>query len=361
MGGRIMRVGAAVVLMGALLATQLEAGVVEATTQADDVAAWNGFSPDFQPDWQGDTATVKMCPDIWDVFGFCGCDVLFPWGDGLPRLSLAQRWTVNRVSSSASVCAAANAKVELLGTQYSASKSDKYSDDSTTNAQFARYAEVVTDTGLLLANGSAIAYQDADIGDRSLSVNGSFSSVAFLDGGVRQGSADALGTSNFTVTYSLEKATPFSLNLDLARLGEANLCFRALDSATGEELFAYETLSGASRHVEFVGILDAGQYTFKLDGSAFSALDSDGLVDLAGLASYNVALDFQAESYSVDLGGSDWLIYCGSECSSGTFEPFQVIDDAGDSSDVPEPATLTLLLLGMLTALGLFHRHFKDA
>jgi hypothetical protein len=246
-----------------------------------------------------------------------------------------------------------------------------------------------------------------------LSADGCFSADAALARWLEEGgAAESSGESSFSATYSLEKATVFSLNLDLAQWGETDLSFRAVDDATGEVLFNCETISGVSRHLEMTGVLDAGQYTFELDGDAYAMIDSTGAWDAAGMASYNVALDFAAESYWVTVGddGSSGVIlmqdndddgsttngcivktvFSYTETRMGDDEDAYYADrlfsvpEATGQSDVffawtnittqtpqiqwwaidaievtattPEPGTLTLLLLGLLAALALFRR-----
>ena len=370
-------VGAAVLFACVIAAARLDAGLVEATLEADDLAVWNGFASDFDPNWQGDTTTVitrrKIEPPTTlggaDVFGCCmmAADWYYPYGcvflyqDDDYHTHLEQRWTVNRVDSSTVNRVTANASVNYEGTTHTASSSSE--------SGGGRYAEIVTDRGQLWANGSAVAQQDANIGERSLSANGCFSADALLARGLERGSAESSGESSFMATYSLEKATAFSLNLDLAMFGETDLSFRAVDDATGEVLFNCETLSGVSRHLEMTGILDAGQYTFELNGDADALLDSTGAVDAAGMASYNVALDFAAESYWITVGGNCSYaerVFDTPEAAgldnvffawhSNGGESFWAVDNIKVIGTTPEPAMSTLLLLGALAALALFRR-----
>ena len=150
------------------------------------------------------------------------------------------------------------------------------------------------------------ACQNVDFGPRSFTADGVFSANCFRV--AANGSVSASGNTECSATYGLEQDTPFSLDLDLSQWGNAELVFQAVDDATDEVVFAFETVSSITRHVELDGILAAGEYTFTLNGSADAALGSTGRVDFGGMASYDVALDFQAEAYWVTHYPPGWNV-----------------------------------------------------
>jgi hypothetical protein len=371
--------GALAFVAAVLVAVPVDAGLVSVTNYANSGSLWQGFPADFNPDWQGDTATVVTRPvdptELLITGGIFDCistvESIPHWtGSILDSAYLdmspwqEQKWTVNRRSSRASARAATDATVDFAGDCQSAYKADT----SEGSAALARYAAVVSDTGWLLANGSAIACQNVDFGPRSFTADGVFSANCFRV--AANGSVSASGNTEFSATYSLEQDTPFSLDLDLSQWGNAELVFQAVDDATDEVVFAFETVSSITRHVELDGILAAGEYTFTLNGSADAALGSTGRLDFGGMASYDVALDFQAETYWVThyppgWHGNDVLVISdgGDGCVVWLTDPssaganFLIVSaDVLDVIAVPEPATVALLLWGVVALLVVRYR-----
>ena len=353
-------------------ASQVQAGLTGFTSQSDYSTPWNGFGSDFKSDWVGQTTVVETTPKnqqaLNDIFGCCG---LVKSGTGALCLTggtlqlqymptQEQRWTVNKISSSAWAETRADAGYQLAGEPYSASAGNSRSGSSSNVANLAHYAEIVTDDGRPLANASALAYQSASLNERSFSANGRVSAATILKNGATSAESKAMGTSCFEAIYSLEKDTPFSLSLDLAKLSNVNLAFSATDNCTGEVLWdLLPSQSDALRHLEWSGILGAGQYKFGLEATADSLINQSGLQNNGGLAMYDVSLDFQAESYWVShtLTGSQLSLANGSNkvqgntsstVSGGTLVISEVDLVPSGADSAPEPGMLTLLLAGLL-------------
>ena len=299
------------IVLGMLLAASLvfaDYGKASTVTEtASSTAAWNGFGADFQPTWIGDTEVVKTTPEVMQALqSATGCGVLgttmnCTLSNYNQSLSVrrVQRWTVNKISSSAWSNVQTAADYKLVGKEYSAS-----SGNSATNwSEMARYAEVVTDNGLLLAGASAIACQSSGFQGQSFSASGKVAADGLLLKGDTAAQSSARGTSCFRANYALEKDTPFSFSLDMAKLDDVTLKFSAVDTNTGEEVWSLSpSQEGLLSHQEFGGILSAGEYTFSLDAITDLLIDQDGVRDSAGQAMYDVSLDFEAESYWVTVG-----------------------------------------------------------
>jgi hypothetical protein len=253
----------------------------------------------------------------------------------------------------------------LAGQPYSASSGDTASGTDSNSASLGHYAEIITSDNRLLANASAIAYQNAGLYGQSFNASGLVSADTVLKNGAASSMSKAEGSSSFTASYNLQKATPFSLSLDLGVLQDVDLAFSAIDNRTGEKLWDFApSQSGQLQHIDWSGILDAGDYTFSLNAMADSLVNQKGVQDAAGQAIYSVSLDFLAESSWVAVGELPYMFADGRTWGLVNHETltglpsdgcFIVAGDVPANASVPEPGVLALLLAGLLS-YGLYRR-----
>jgi len=352
-------------LVAGVLSLSLWTGIAAAdngTALTLSSAPWTGFGSDFNVYWEGNTTVVSVTPAIERALAgtsatCCledGSIVLTNFGYFAP----VQRWTVNRVSSSASASDYADAEYSLLGHTYSANDGDSASNLISNWAQMAQYADVATNDGRQLAGASAVAYQDTDFEGQSFTASGQVSSAAMLRNGSRSASGTAQGSSCFDATYEVDKPTPFSFSLDMAELGSVDLEFSAIDAATQKPIWSLARAeAGRSLHQQIQGILPAGDYTFALNAVSSSAMDQNGVESPGGEASYNASLSFDAQSYWVTPSGI-WnpaptkdvdvndLVFVPANFGA-TYGAFSGI------KPVPEPSTIAILLAGVTGLLGL--------
>ncbi|HLA86297.1 MAG TPA: PEP-CTERM sorting domain-containing protein [Thermoguttaceae bacterium] len=390
------------------------AGLVDLNVEADRTTVWNGASPGFQPDWVVDTTTVDLTPQMWTIlglgnnysftststststFGFIFGHGVLSLGDRDPSHShqvivgweyvprQEQRWTVNRLSASTSAWTSATTDYQIAGNAYDASEGKTIRGVEFNSAELAHAAEIVTDDGLLLADASAVACQDAQFGDHSFTATGRVSATGILRNGAEWARSDAQAKSCFETSYSFEKATPFSLSLDMAKYDNVDLVFSVVDNSTGDVVLDLTPdYSRTSRQLEASGELGPGEYTFALEAAAHSLISEDGLQQRPGVATYDVALDFETEEYWVTVFDKRPVYVNISDLLASTEERDIVIyQPSGESytlhispsanganirsvgttvrlagTSVPEPATLTLL--AGFFVMGLLRRRSK--
>ncbi|MEN6407533.1 MAG: hypothetical protein ABFC77_13815 [Thermoguttaceae bacterium] len=334
--------------------------------RVESSAEWSGFGADFSPSWVGKTTVVEYTPenakalaDFGGAYGAMCCGNTWCLDSGYE-----QRWTVNKISSSARVETNVDANFLLGNTSYVASSGDLRSNANSNYANFAHYAEIVTYDNRILANASAIAFQNAQLGERSFGASGKISAVTLLESGSKSAQSSAKGSSCFEASYGLEKDTPFSFSLDLASTSNVELAFSASDLVTGETLWSL-TPSGSDkiRHLEWSGILEAGRYSFALNASTDSLIDQMGVQSLGGEALYDISFDFDAESYFVprfltinDNYQKDPVWFLDPlPCLNGFLVVGDVVNLSSSESNsnlsttLPEPNILVLLFAGCLS------------
>ncbi|MEN6556722.1 MAG: hypothetical protein ABFC54_00945, partial [Thermoguttaceae bacterium] len=211
---------------------------VDYSSRVESSAEWSGFGADFSPSWVGKTTVVEYTPEnaealtgLGGAYGtMCsaGCIALGAYS------GYEKRWTVNKISSSARAETNVDANFLLGNTPYVASSGDLQSH----YASLANYAQIVTYDNRVLANASAIAFQNAQLGERSFDASGKISAVTLLESGSKSAQSSAKGSSCFEASYGLEKDTPFSFSLDLASTSNVELAFSASDLVTGETLWS---------------------------------------------------------------------------------------------------------------------------
>lgn len=167
-----------------------------------------------------------------------------------------------------------------------------------------------------------------------------------LDTGDVDVSAGATGRSWFDVSYELDRETAFSLDLDIARLGEVEITFIATNIETGEVAFSFTTVeTGTQQEISMEGILEAGKYKFALNCLTDSSVDSSGGLNTGGQAMFDLALDLEEEYVDV------WIPEHYEGGSGISFDLLSLGNFSAASSAVPEPSVLGLLILGGFVGL----------
>jgi len=335
-------------LAGTSWTASAHAGLLDSTLTLDQQTAWDGFEPDFEPEWDGETVVAETYTNddttttTTNAWGPNGCMIA-------TTMPLPYRWSVRRVSSFASARTGVDARFDYGGESYVASAGDSNSGRTYNSADNAHYAEVVTPGGATLANGSAIAYQSASIGDFDFRADGHVSSAAVLADGIIDARAEASGNSGFYAIYELELDTAFSLDLNLAGLGDADVSFAAVDLLTDETIFSYSpTEDAARREVGLTGVLEAGKYRFDLQTETDTWINASGEQDAGGLAMYDLSLDFEAEKIDNGLQSVELEPATLEPSVLGTFVVKEGSPDGFVSPQAPEPGTSAMLLIAAL-------------
>ncbi len=340
------------VFLLSVMTTCCQAGIAYSDVTVDQQSAWTGFSADFQPVWQGDTKVVEIVEPIGNpITATTGC-FLSCSGCDWSVSYLQKEWTVERISSSANTRVNTTAEILLDADLIKAAKNTSGSGKTANTDAIANYAEIITTTGKPLANGSAIAYQNASFTDHdAISAKGRVSAGSMIVDGIDDLSATALGESCFNAVYQFKEATGFSLNLDLASLGEADMEFTITDVATNEIVMAMGASDGVRSEFAMTGILEEGQYCFDLASSTDSSIDSTGQKDAGGMALYDIALEFDARERTISQPTHDnsWGIPSLSLCGLSLVQ--STTDE--DLNAVPEPSTFVLAGLAVVGLLVL--------
>ena len=145
---------------------------------------------------------------------------------------------------------------------------------------------------------------------------------------------------------------------------------QTIDGYDGEEryIYAYQILNGSSIDIESIAILgfdplavtssDYLDTSDELDGSTTDGMDATALLDTEDVKAYYVF-----DGGAVVQGDTSWflLMYSDYDWVTGSYEinpsdtdvpvPGDSTDDSDQDNNVPEPATLALLLGGALLSL----------
>ena len=402
--------GLAILVFGCLFISTSQAALLDINTTIEKTAAWDGFAPDFEPDWQGKTTKVTTWSSQPTGGGFIytgGSGTMSGTWDSSCVTILGGNWlaslrsysvvdgywethsTVQKVDSCSHSSVTNSTFLQIGGQDFTATK------NASNRSEMARYAELVSSSGELLANASSIAYKTFEFNEDDFSASGRVSSFAALSSAtlsnnkVKKAEAKAIGRSWFDATYELEQNTNFSLELDIARLGDVAVSFSAIDTLTNEQVFSLPLLEpNSSQTINIDGTLSAGTYEFLLDCETTAALDSSGGYNLGGEAEFDFSFDLEEEYYDVWVPGYLLLrngtkIYDYEELyndilsgeatipSSVTWENANFNGEGGiigsdvtilagnwqygvqadGVSSVPEPSTIVLLVLGGLSYL----------
>ncbi|MBN2291172.1 MAG: PEP-CTERM sorting domain-containing protein [Pirellulales bacterium] len=354
--------------------TNIQAGLIDSATSFSAATTWDGFGDDFSPEWEGETTTVTDWMYLNPGSGWITSGTLDGTVDvsdlGILATNYGRRktgrwvesgghWethpTVRQLSAQSSNHALNSTWLHVDGHTYTADKNE--SDEP----ELARYASLLTQSGTLLANASAISYKNTAFGDDEFSADGRVSAVAILSNAAEEATASATGRCELEASYELDQETAFSLDIDIARLGEVEFSFTATDKATGEVAFSFAPAeTGTQQQITMNGLLEAGQYKFSLDCLADASISSNGQLDPGGQAMFDISLDLEEEYIQVWIPEYVWVTGYSSSYfnGGGTVEVYDlgelatnygtVVSDAA----VPEPSMLCLLLLGAITCLA---------
>lgn len=317
---------AGVLAFGFLGGSLAGGALIDWTDQTNRLGPWRGFGPDFQPDWTVDTTVVKTTPAVATTLYGTGTSTS-TWYDTGAAATISfstatyapdwnrqfivgweevpvqvQRSTVNRLSSQAAASTGATAQYRVAGDDYDAYQGNSASGSESNTAQFAHAAVIETDQGDLLATASTIAHQNARFDAHSFTASGRVSAIGDVRNGAESSGSNAWADSSFAATYQLERDTPFSLSLDMARYDNVDLVFSVVDSLTGNTVWsATPRCDHATAVLEANGVLAAGEYTFSLEAAAQCVIGNDQLLLAPGMATYDVSLDLAAEDYWVTV------------------------------------------------------------
>ena len=303
MAGRWVLIGLAVLTGCFFFTANAWAGLVESNTDYGTTRVWDGFDADFSPEWEGETKVVGtwQVPDNGSTSGLIitdtGCvmnfgnwnsrDVAFDFNTG----HYESRSTVRKVSSSSDSKVLNTTRLRSRW-DYTATKSDDGDDE------MARFARLISPQGKLLTEASSIAYRNASFGNDEFSVGGRVSATAAVIDSAEAATAESLGKSWFKATYELGRDTDFSLDIDLAILGQIDFSFTATDVESGEEAFCLETVHGAMndgsrQNVSMEGVLEEGTYKFAVHCITDAAVNTYRQINPGGQAKFDVPVHFR--------------------------------------------------------------------
>ena len=405
--GRILT-GLAAVTLACIFMVTTHASVVGLNTTVSEPQVWNGFDLDFQPIWIGKTtvAETREEPDpeilaggglggdggfggggggcmLTDTSGYGGFGGGggglggaggFGGGGGAPVGGYWEtRPTVRKISSSSYNSVTNSTWLHVDGQDFTANLSDssKYT--------MARYAEIVSPENKLLANASSIAYMTTEFNEDDFSGSGQVFSIAILSTDPEEAEAKAIGRSWFNATYELDQETAFSLELDIARLGDVAVSFSVIDMVTNEEAFSLPQLEpNGMQTVNLNGTLDAGIYEFFFNCETSSQLDSFGNLNLGGQSEFDFTFDLEEENVQVwvpgtsgssgngGFGAGGGSVFAGSPVNGGSGSGPSLNDGEilvlgpspfGYIPPVPEPSNLVMLIGGLTCLSAAWRRH----
>lgn len=325
MAGRRFLVGLAVLTGCCFITANVQAGLVDSNTAYGQVQAWDGFDAEFSPQWEGETTAVDtwQAPEISDIYtSGTGCYMSSGtmatvdwgrWGSGILSVGSdpydpgrwATRPTVRKISSSSDSKVLNSTWLRYAGQEYTTTKNDS------SGAEMARYATLMSPQDDLLANATAIAYKNASFGGDEFSADGRVSATAILDYDVKEATANSTGKSWLKAKYELDRDTDFSLDLDLAILGQIDFSFTATDVNSGEVAFNFDTVPngisiGIQQEFSMDGTLEAGTYEFALNCLTDAAVNSQGQWNPGGQAEFDLSLDLKEEYVQVWVPGDDF-------------------------------------------------------
>ena len=301
MAGRWVLLGFAVLTGCFFITANAWAGLVDSHTDYGTPRAWEGFDEDFSPEWEGETRVVGT----WQWADNGGSS----WINDIDATMIAANWfgggvlvdfdpghwetrsTVRKVSSSSDSKVLNTTRLRSRW-DYTATKSDDGDDE------MARFARLISPQGKLLTEASSIAYRNASFGNDEFSVGGRVSATAAVIDSAEAATAESLGKSWFKATYELGRDTDFSLDIDLAILGQIDFSFTATDVESGEEAFCLETVHGAMndgsrQNVSMEGVLEEGTYKFAVHCITDAAVNTYRQINPGGQAKFDVPVHFR--------------------------------------------------------------------
>ncbi|QNN22885.1 hypothetical protein HED60_11605 [Planctomycetales bacterium ZRK34] len=316
-----------------LIQAGTQAQLLDLRTLESSTTGWTGYGDNFEPDWDGhsDDITPPSWSNptndsggylVWDgssggyssgsgSFG-AGFSMDYagyhdygwtPWSpDPAPDIQAPQIYR-HRVQS-----------VELLDQQQqvttamqAAGGSGYASHGSATTdldpVEFSQYAEITTSFGdFIVAGGRSIAHLDSSANDTAFSAAGKVAASAGANAvkgfayRPSHSTADASSSIARQATFELKTITQFDLSATLAKAGQMNLNLAIYQDGVDNPVAAWSAAEAQQITQKTYGVLDAGQYTIKLEASASAAASA------TSFTAYPVTRTESTESgFSVDF------------------------------------------------------------
>jgi hypothetical protein len=298
-----------------------------ATMQESD---WSGFDPAFHPTWTGNQKVITWTPPPqtrYDGVSVSGCVIMMA---NFNHFIFAQPKPIELLSSSRTTTSHATTGV-TTGSQsvlVDTPGGDTFSSSGNWNSQYADYARVFNQKGIIMGESRSIGDLDSNISDDHLNATGRVQATTTLEHSLLPASSTtATGGSSLAASYQLNVPCSFTLDGTLSGGGDVDLKFSLINDNTGKAIYnlipRIDPQAGHSWSFDLSGQLDPGRYSIKISAATDAGVSAGG-ADLGGAGQYN--LDFSAKPLQ-DIATPHGLVIpaavSASDAASGTLEATQ--------------------------------------
>jgi hypothetical protein len=260
-------------IYAALLATTALAGADADAARIEvlpvTATAWNGFGPDFQPQWYGVTKRIDyhVGGGGW-ISGISGINL---WGIPSPPPPIPT--PIGLVNAYRGYTASASATVQ------SVTANVEMADSSSSHGEWrfdhARYAEVVNLQDILLDQGASVSEQTSSITDNAIRASGRASAAAYMHPELVSGQATATGRSALSARYRVTDPVWFEMSGSLAGVGSTELSVSLTQFETGQALYSFAPAADSQRwNFGLQGQLSPGDYIVEVRAQSQAALQT---------------------------------------------------------------------------------------
>lgn len=334
-------------------------------SRRESTERYKAFELPATDEWIGESKTVKYEPprpaangswrkiEIWSAEGSGGAAILY-WEDVnvsdddwiAPPIKLES--FEQNIASDAQATVGESDDVRTSRTTRSGSSDD----------EFPLYANVVSESGITLANSLAYSQLEGSADEYTVQAHGKVGTYADILSSLHSEAsmATATSSSSFKAVYKLTEEFDFVLDTTLSsQLVDGGYSFRLRDVSTDIDLISLQPEDGQSHRLELCGTLSPGTYELIVDTESTATTNTSGPPDFGGLGEFDfyfraIALDVERDPSSNSVGSIDDVL----NDQNAEWRPIDVwLTDAKDLmissvSSVPEPSARGELLIPSL-------------
>ena len=156
--------------------------------------------------------------------------------------------------------------------------------------EFPMFANIVNESGTLLANSQAYSQQEGTANDTTVRAQGRVGAYADIRSSLSSADSHAKSNSSsyLTAKYNLTREYDFILDTTLAAdLVEDGFSFRLRHVASNEDLIDFQPDDGQAHRLEMCGTLSRGIYELIVETAASASTHTSGTPDLGGVGKFD--------------------------------------------------------------------------